>query len=91
MAIGAIDEIRQNLGLRVPEDISVVGFDGISASCWHSYQLTTVSQPTYFMTKAAVETLINLIENPEVPPETRYWPGKLIEGNSVAAAPRDDD
>ena len=91
MAIGAIDEIRENLNLRVPEDISVVGFDGISASSWHSYQLTTVSQPTYFMTKAAVETLVNLIESPDVPPETRYWPGKLIEGNSVAAAPRDNE
>ena len=91
MAIGAIDEIRENLNLRVPEDISVVGFDGISASSWHSYQLTTVSQPTYFMTKAAVETLVNLIESPEIPPETRYWPGKLIEGNSVAPAPKNDE
>lgn len=86
MAIGAIDEIREKHQLQVPEDISVVGFDGISASSWHSYQLTTVSQPTFYMTKAAVETLINLIESPENPPETRYWPGKLIEGNSVAPA-----
>lgn len=86
MAIGIIDELRECQQLKVPEDISVVGFDGISASSWHSYQLTTVSQPTYYMTKAAVETLINLIENPENPPETRYWPGQLIEGNSVALA-----
>lgn len=86
MAIGAIDEIRENHQLRVPEDISVVGFDGISAAHWYNYQLTTVSQPTYFMTKAAVETLVNLIDNPDIPPETRYWPGELITGNSVAPA-----
>ncbi|GGD58398.1 LacI family DNA-binding transcriptional regulator [Lacimicrobium alkaliphilum] len=91
MAIGVIDEAREKQQLRVPEDLSVVGFDGISASAWYSYRLTTVSQPTSYMTKAAVDTLVNLIENPHNPPESRYWPGTLIEGNSVATARSEDE
>ena len=45
MAIGAIDAIRHELGLRVPEDIAVIGFDDIAESAHASYRLTTVRTP----------------------------------------------
>ena len=86
MAIGVIDEARQNFGLKIPEDISVVGFDGISAATWHSYQLTTVRQPILQMTKAAVDILLQQIDNPDDPAETRCWTGELIIGNTIAEA-----
>lgn len=86
MAIGAIDEAREHHNLSVPEDLSVVGFDGISAATWYSYRLTTVRQPISQMTKAAVDILFDQIENPDYPAETRFWSGALIEGQSVSAA-----
>jgi len=86
MAIGVIDEARQNYALHVPNDLSVVGFDGISAAAWHSYQLTTIQQPAVQMTQAAVDILLNKIEHENSPAESRFWSGKLIMGNSVADA-----
>jgi DNA-binding LacI/PurR family transcriptional regulator len=83
MAIGVIDEARENHGIRVPEDISVVGFDGIASSYWQSYQITTIKQPVKQLVKAAVEVLLEHIENPDSPPEARVLTGTLIVGNSV--------
>ncbi|TLU66916.1 LacI family transcriptional regulator [Thalassotalea litorea] len=86
MAIGVIDEARENFGLNVPEDLSVVGFDGVSAVAWHSYRLTTVKQPLEQMTKAAVDILLEQIESPDNPAQLRVWSGTLIPGNTVAPA-----
>lgn len=61
----AIEAIRaiKDMGLRVPEDISVVGFDDINISSFIDPKLTTVSQPLYEMGKMAVEKLIKMIES----------------------------
>ncbi len=45
MAIGCIDEARETNNLRVPEDISIVGFDGVGPAHYAAYSLTTVRQP----------------------------------------------
>ncbi len=83
MAIGVIDEARENHELHIPNDISVVGFDGITSSAWQSYQITTIKQPVEKLVKAAVEVLLEHIENPDSPPEARVLTGALIKGNSV--------
>jgi len=83
MAIGVIDEARENHDIHIPNDISVVGFDGITSSAWQSYQITTIKQPVEKLVKAAVEMLLEHIENPDSPPEARVLTGALIKGNSV--------
>lgn len=83
MAIGVIDEARENHGIHIPNDISVVGFDGITSSAWQSYQITTIKQPVEQLVKAAVGMLLERIENPELPPEARVLTGVLVKGNSV--------
>jgi LacI family transcriptional regulator len=60
-AIGAIRAF-QEAGLRVPADVSVVGFDDIPAAAFHSPSLTTVRQPLHRMGEIAVEMLIGRIE-----------------------------
>lgn len=60
MAIGAIGAI-QAAGLQVPDDIAVVGFDGIRLGQYTSPSLTTISQPIYQMGFAAAEMLIKTI------------------------------
>jgi len=87
MAIGAIDCARSQLGLRIPEDLSVVGFDGVAPAMWASYRLSTVRQPVRRMTEAAVAMLVERIEDPELPPEVRTFAGKLIDGDSALMAP----
>ncbi|GCD82949.1 LacI family DNA-binding transcriptional regulator [Parageobacillus thermoglucosidasius] len=60
MAIGAIKAIKSR-GLRVPDDISVVGFDDIQFASIYEPALTTISQPMFEIGKKAMELLIKLI------------------------------
>ncbi|MBP1568801.1 MAG: LacI family DNA-binding transcriptional regulator [Oscillospiraceae bacterium] len=66
MAIGAIRAINDN-GLRVPEDISVVGFDGLLLSSFLVPKLSTVEQSVRKMAVRSVEILLDCIENGAVP------------------------
>ena len=63
MAIGVIREARAH-GLRVPDDLSVIGFDGIDAADWTEPALTTVEQPIDEIATTAVEALCALMESP---------------------------
>ena len=63
IAIGAIKALHER-GLRVPEDIGIMGFDNIYMASVVTPSLSTVSQPNYQMGFKAAEMLINLIQNP---------------------------
>ena len=83
MAIGCIDEAREAWQLDVPENLSVVGFDGVGPARFAAYRLTTVRQPVRRMTEAAVSMLIERIENPELSPEKRVFSGDRVRGGSA--------
>ncbi|MDN5567352.1 MAG: LacI family DNA-binding transcriptional regulator [Paracoccus sp. (in: a-proteobacteria)] len=57
IAIGAMDAIRYRLGLRVPQDIAVTGFDDIPLSSSPAYQLTTYRQPITDMAECLLDVL----------------------------------
>ncbi len=63
MAFAVIDALRA-IGLRVPQDVSVVGYDDVPMAAWGAYDLTTVRQPLARMVEATVETLLAQIEDP---------------------------
>lgn len=83
MAIGCIDVLRNEYDIKIPEQIAVVGFDGVNAASWISYDLTTVVQPVERMVDAAVNMLIERIENPEIPAEKRLFGGQVKQGASA--------
>lgn len=62
MAIGAIRALHNN-GLRVPQDVSVMGFDGLQLGSFLVPQLSTVNQSARLMAKRSVEILIDQMEN----------------------------
>lgn len=66
MAYGAMREL-QSRGIRVPEDVSVCGFDGFAVSRFSVPPLTTVQQPFYEQGRRAAELAIDLIAGAEVP------------------------
>ncbi|MFJ3673216.1 LacI family DNA-binding transcriptional regulator [Streptomyces sp. NPDC090106] len=68
MALGAIEALRQR-GLRVPQDMSLVGFDDLPEVRWSAPPLTTVRQPLAEMGKLAVRTVLGLAraERPDAP------------------------
>ena len=86
MAIGCIDEARESFGLKVPGDVSIVGFDGVGPAQYAAYDLSTVRQPVERMTEAAVSMLIDRIENPELSAEKRVFSGERIRGGSAEFA-----
>jgi DNA-binding LacI/PurR family transcriptional regulator len=84
MAFGAMLEAA-TLGLRVPEDISIVGFDGIAAATWMQPALTTVEQPIDEIAETAVSALQTLIDQPEqAVPNFVFRPQVRIGGTTAA-------
>ena len=84
-ALGGMDAIRE-AGLRIPEDISVAGFDGVDLLQMCKPRLTTVAQDTARIGAAAARKLVHLIEQPRTTfQETISIPCRLLEGETVAA------
>ena len=83
-ALGGIEAIEA-AGLRIPEDISVAGYDGIALSQVIKPRLTTLEQNTEMLGREAARRLIEQIESPLTTiTENVTVTGKLIEGQSVA-------
>ncbi|WP_299986208.1 LacI family DNA-binding transcriptional regulator [uncultured Ruegeria sp.] len=78
MAVAVMDTLRFELGLKVPEDVSVVGFDDVPAAGWPAYNLTTVRQPANRMVADTVEILLDQIENNSNEPRRIAIDGPLI-------------
>jgi DNA-binding LacI/PurR family transcriptional regulator len=90
MAIGCIDEAREGYGLRVPRDISIVGFDGVGPAGYAAYDVTTVRQPVERMSEAAVSMLLERIDNPHLSPEKRSFSGLRVRGGSARLISEDN-
>lgn len=86
-AIGAIRAL-QEAGRRVPQDVSVVGFDNIPSSAFHIPSLTTICQPLKRMGALAAEVLLKRIAEPDAPcAEELVVEPELIARESTCAAP----
>jgi len=71
MAFAVIDALRSDLGLRVPDDVSVVGYDDVPMAAWPAYALTTIRQPVNRMVAATVDALLGQIEGDATPQKLR--------------------
>ncbi|MGH7317779.1 MAG: LacI family DNA-binding transcriptional regulator, partial [Candidatus Rokuibacteriota bacterium] len=85
MALGAL-RVARGGGWRVPDDLSIVGFDGLELGAYADPPLTTVAQDVRSMGLLAVECLVT---NPAIEPGTTLLPVRLIRRGSTAAAPVD--
>ena len=87
MAIGVLRAARE-LGLRVPEDVSVVGFDDIDIAQHTNPPLTTVHQPIRRKGESAVRLLLSVVERRDLRPEQLRLETRLIIRGSTGPAPR---
>jgi DNA-binding LacI/PurR family transcriptional regulator len=78
MAFAVMDVLRSELGLGVPEDVAVVGYDDVPVAAWAAYNLTTVRQPAGRMVEATVQTLMDQITEQDAPPCRTSFDGPLI-------------
>ncbi|MGK7864893.1 LacI family DNA-binding transcriptional regulator [Falsiroseomonas sp. E2-1-a4] len=87
IAFGFMDAVRRDLGLSIPDRISVVGFDDMPMASWASYELTSVRQQV----EAMADAVIDLLLSTDVPdlgrPTKRLVPGDLIIRRSARLAP----
>jgi LacI family transcriptional regulator len=85
-AIGAIRAIQEQ-GMRVPQDISVMGFDDIPGAAFHSPSLTTVRQPLNRMGEVAAQSLLDRIEGrKEYPSEIAIEPELVVRESTAQTA-----
>src|SRR5579863_109800 len=85
-AIGAIRAIQEQ-GLRVPQDISVIGFDDIPAAAFNTPSVTTVRQPLNRMGEVAAQSLLERIEGKKEYPDEIAIEPELVVRESTAKAP----
>ncbi|MFZ1005427.1 MAG: LacI family DNA-binding transcriptional regulator [Candidatus Sulfotelmatobacter sp.] len=86
-ALGAIRALQEH-GLRVPQDVSIVGFDDIPSAAFNIPSLTTVRQPLVRMGQVAAETLLERINGKDDYPSTIAIEPELVIRESTAAVPR---
>jgi len=82
-AFGAIDALRTELGLRVPQDVKVVGFDDIHQSHWKSYNLTTVRLDLAERTQALLRLILKRLKVPNSPSLIETVSTRLIVRGTV--------
>lgn len=78
MAFAVLDTLKLELGLRVPQDVAVIGFDNVPQSAWGGYRLTTIEQSLDLMTAAAVTILLNQLSGRDDTIRQIVTPVKLI-------------
>src|SRR5690554_239794 len=87
MALGAVRAARQR-GLRVPEDISVVGYDDSPLIAFTDPPLTTVRQPVRAMSQSAVSALLSQVTGQPAPRSEMLFLPELVVRGSTSIAPR---
>ena len=83
MAIGAIQQAKKQ-GFRIPQDLSIVGFDDIQFSQYCDPPLTTIAQPRYEIGKQSMLMLLEMLKGREVQAGSRLLEANLVIRNSAA-------
>ncbi|CAN7628900.1 LacI family DNA-binding transcriptional regulator [Neorhizobium tomejilense] len=79
LALGFLDAARKEAGRKVPEDLSVVGFDDIPQAAWKSYELTTVAQSF----SALTESVVAALESDDQETRLQVVPVSMVERKTV--------
>ena len=82
MAFAVMDELRFGLGLSVPQDVAVIGYDDVPMAAWPSYDLTTIRQPVNRMVAATVEAILGMIEGNVAPQKLRIDGHLMVRGST---------
>ncbi|MFK7874252.1 MAG: LacI family DNA-binding transcriptional regulator [Paracoccaceae bacterium] len=83
MAFAVMDVLRFELNLRIPKDVSVVGYDDVALAAWPTYSLTTIRQPSERMAEACVQAMLSRVGNTSARPTRVRLQGELIPRGSA--------
>lgn len=82
LSIGALSAIRE-AGLRVPEDVGVLGLNDMEIAGWESVNLTTIHQPVEDIVNSSIELMASLLETPGRRPEARTFACHVVERGTL--------
>ena len=83
MAFSVMDTLRNEFSLRIPQDVSIVGYDDVPQAAWPGFDLTTVEQPALKMVAMTVATLLDQLEAGEVKKRATVLPARLVLRGTV--------
>jgi DNA-binding LacI/PurR family transcriptional regulator len=86
LSIGALSA-AQDAGLRVPEDLGIIGLNDMEMSGWANIALTTIHQPFEAIVEASVDLVRACIADPEAAPEVRLFPCHVVERRTLRPLP----
>jgi len=78
MALAVMECIRHEFGLKVPEEVSIIGYDDVELASWPSFALTTIRQPSNQMVNETVKLLMDNIQNTDTAPRRVEISGPLM-------------
>ncbi len=84
LSIGAMSAVRE-AGLRVPEDVGIIGLNDMEIAGWENIALTTIRQPIDAIIRSSIELIAAMLEDPERPPEARLFPCDIVERATLRA------
>ena len=82
LTIGALSAVADK-GLRVPEDIGLIGLHDMEMARWQNIDLTTIRQPIPEIVAASLEVITALLAQPDSPPEARIFPCSVVERGTL--------
>jgi DNA-binding LacI/PurR family transcriptional regulator len=82
MAFAVMDEVRYGLGLSIPGDVSIVGYDDVPIAAWPSYALTTIRQPVDAMVNATVEAILGRVAGDASPRRIKIDGPLVVRGSA---------
>ncbi|NNK77117.1 MAG: LacI family DNA-binding transcriptional regulator [Litoreibacter sp.] len=86
LSIGALSAIQEN-GLRVPEDIGIIGLNDMDMARWQNINLTTIRQPIRQIIDASIELVTAMLDDPGRHPEARLFGCEIVERGTLRPLP----
>lgn len=82
LSIGALSAM-QSAGLKVPEDIGLIGLNDMEMAGWNNVNLTTIHQPIQQIIASSIELVVAMLDDPERYPEARLFPCHIVERQTL--------
>ena len=82
LSIGALSAIA-DAGLRVPEDVGILGLNDMEMAGWENIALTTIRQPVRQIISSSIELIVAMLEEPDRYPEARLFPSSVVERKTL--------
>ena len=86
LSIGVLSAIK-DLGLSVPGDIGIIGFNDMEISGWENIALTTIHQPIKEIINSSVDLMEAMLSDPDRCPEARLFPCHVVERGTLRPRP----